>query len=1146
VPIQIPDDVADLLDLLTRNANATFFQVVAAAFAVFLERYAGQGDVVFGTVTDQRDRPELEAMVGYCLNPVVVRSDLSGDPTFMELVGRVRAGLLGALDHKVPFQRLVSELRPTRDASANPIFQAMIVLEPTVDGVDSAWSLHPREEEVGKAIGKAQFDLYIELDRQPEGSLSGRMEYDSDLFEHETARRMVGHWQTLLRGIAEEPNRPISMLPLLTEAERQFLLVELNENAPDGLGEEAVGNKVTACLHEAFAAQAERSPGAVALSCGEVSLTYQELDERADRLAHFLRTQGVGRETLVALWLDRSADLVVSVLAVLKSGAAYVPIDPTSPAGRIGFLLEDSGAALLITEERLAAQLSKSNARVLILERVASDIQSCPAWVPHIGSEPTDLAYVIYTSGSTGQPKGVQVEHRNVVRLFDSTRCLFDPSDQDVWTLFHSYAFDFSVWEMWGALLHGGRLVVVPQDVARSPEDFHALLVREGVTILNQTPSAFAELIRADARSSASSALALRLVIFGGEVLDSRILREWIKRHGDARPQLVNMYGITEATVHVTYRRIAAGDVELGVNLIGRPLQDLSAYVVDRDIQPLRPVPIGVIGELYVGGAGVARGYLNRPGLTADRFVPDPFGTPGARLYRTGDLVRLRSDGELEYVGRSDFQVKIRGFRIEPGEVEAAILAHASVRQALVVAQKDARGDPVLVAFLVGEDGSEIPTVPQLRAILKASLPDYMVPTAFVELDSLPLNSNGKVDRKALPNPVRSRGESAGDLQLAMGRATDEQRDLVEGAGDASLFAAQAVNLMDSRSGDYIGPRSELEARLAPLFAEVLGIERIGVDEDFFELGGHSLLALRLLAAVETECGVRVPVPFIFKEGATVAGMARTLERAAAPDLGSDLAVPLRSVAPLFFLYPNEVSMVTLRHFAKLLGANQPVFGIAPEGVGDRFDSTRTVEDLATPMLRTIRSAQPEGPYHIAGFSLGGLLAYEIAGRLRASGDQVAWLGLLDCGTPRVCGHLLWLQSPRGFVARVGGAGPRRVLSRAFGLPLQGMRAALVNLGFLPPQLKENFDWRSALELGRRYVCRGNDVPMHLFVSAESARRVSSRSLGWEEVHRGPLMLHPMPGDHLELVMEPHVRLVAEIISSSLGQTVAARTAVSS
>ncbi|WP_146742976.1 non-ribosomal peptide synthetase, partial [Lonsdalea quercina] len=573
---------------------------------------------------------------------------------------------------------------------------------------------------------------------------------------------------------------------------------------------------VDACLHQQFEAQARRAPQAVALAFGEQRLSYDELNRRANRLAHALIAQGVGPESRVAISLPRGVEMVVAVLAVLKAGGGYVPIDPTYPADRIRYLLEDSAPLGWITEGALWAQ-TPTDVRLFDLASPAL-LAGQPDDNPDQAADPHQLAYVIYTSGSTGQPKGVMVEHAQVMRLFASTRRWFDFGADDVWSLFHSLSFDFSVWELWGALLHGGRLVVVAQETARTPAAFYQLLCEQGVTVLNQTPGAFRPLIAAQSEAPPSLSHALRWVIFGGEALEPAMLAPWYAQNGE-RTTLVNMYGITETTVHVTYRQLSPADTALDVSPIGERIPDLRIYVLDEAGQP---VPVGVAGELYVGGGGVARGYLNRAALTAARFIDDPFADEaGARLYKTGDRARWSGDGALEYLGRNDHQVKIRGFRIELGEIAARLRRHPAVDDCVVIARQAEDGDSRLVAYYLSEEPQEAQS---LRDWVAAELPDYMLPGAWVRLSAWPLTAHGKLDRQALPEP------------------------------DAGAYAVQR----------YEAPQGETETTLAGLWSSLLGVEPVGRHDHFFALGGHSLLAIQLLSRVRQNLGRDVALGTLF------------------------------------------------------------------------------------------------------------------------------------------------------------------------------------------------------------------------------------------------------------------------------------------
>lgn len=684
------------------------------------------------------------------------------------------------------------------------------------------------------------------------------------------------------------------------------------------------------CIHQLFELQVRKSPKAAAVSCGEETLTYSELNERANRLAHHLRTLGIGAEKPVALYLDRSINMVVAILGVLKSGGAYVPIDLAYPKDRLQFMLADTRAPVVITQESLRGALPSGAATIVCLDSDWSKMIARAPENPISSAQPENLAYVIYTSGSTGKPKGVMVTHHNVVRLLKQTAPWYGFNGQDVWPLFHSYAFDVSVWELWGCLFNGGRLVVVPYLVTRSPADFYELLAREKVTVLNQTPSAFRQLIWAEQTAPAKRQLELRYVICAGEALELQSLKPWFEVHGDQKPKVVNMYGITETTVHSTYRVIRQEDLTSGVgSVIGVPIPDLTIHLVDENLQPVKA---GETGEICVGGEGVARGYLNRPELTEKRFLVDPFSDQAkARMYRSGDLARINEKGEMEYLGRMDHQVKIRGFRVELGEIESALNAHAAVRESVVIAQDAVAGDKRLVAYVVPV--ATAPTVTDLRHCLGKSVPDYMIPAVFVFLKSLPLTTNGKVDRRALPHPEGLRP----DLQTP-----------------------------------YAPPRNPVEQGLAAIWSEVLELDRVGVDDNFFELGGDSIRSISILSRAQQQ-GWRLSLEQIFQHP-TVAGLAAcaaetneqpAFEPTAPFQLISDedrakLPVGIEDAYPigklqLGMFYCNELDPVSAMY--------HDVFSYRINTVFDEGKLREAVQRLAArhPLART--------SFHLAGFS---------------------------------------------------------------------------------------------------------------------------------------------------------------------------------
>jgi amino acid adenylation domain-containing protein/non-ribosomal peptide synthase protein (TIGR01720 family) len=786
---------------LADSRGATLFMVLLATFEIVLQRHTLADEVVVGSPVAGRNHADIEPLIGFFVNTMVLRTDFSGAPTFAEVLARVRETTLGAWDNQdIPFDRLVNVLKPERRPGRRQFFDVMFALQnaPLPDGDLPGLTL----EAVSVLTDSAKFDMTV-ICQEMHDALDLQIEYNTGLYDAATVRRLAASFEQVLRAACANPDARIATMPVVPPAELDELLHARRrrvEHAP-----------AASTLHEWFALTAARYPDRIAVSWHGEELSYRALAERAERLAGRLQAAGVRPRDRVAVAMARSTDLVVGILGILKAGAAYVPLDPTYPTSRLAFMLADSSVSAVVTHGAATASLSNvlttagPGLPVIRIEEIGEAGLQAPA---SVAVAPTDAAYVIYTSGSTGKPKGVVVTHENVAGLFSATAATFGFDVNDVWTLFHSHAFDFSVWEMWGALLHGGRAVVVSHEVSRSPEALRELLDREGVTFLNQTPSAFAQLDALDARvpsvGSRGGNLALRHIVFGGEALDLASLSGWFERHGDERPALTNMYGITETTVHVTHRRIRATDARPGTpSRIGRAIDDLSLLVLDEHSQP---VPVGTPGELFVGGRGVARGYLGRPGLTAERFVPDPFGAD--RLYRTGDRVRWALDGGLEFLGRLDTQVKVRGFRIELGEIEH-VLSGAGLRESVVV-PRDHDGTMRLVAYgVAASPGACSPAT--LREACAKVLPDYMVPAAYVLVDTLPLTRNGKLDVAALPAP---------DL----GHDTAREK--------------------------FVAPRTEIEKSIAAIWENMLGVDRVGLHDNFFALGGDSIMMLQMAARI--------------------------------------------------------------------------------------------------------------------------------------------------------------------------------------------------------------------------------------------------------------------------------------------------------
>jgi amino acid adenylation domain-containing protein len=974
--VRLPDPLADALKALSRREGVTLFMTLLAGFQALLHRYTGQGDVVVGAPIAGRSREEVEGLIGFFTNTLVLRTDLSGDPTFRDVLGRVREVALGAYAHQdVPFELLVEKLQPERDLGRNPLFQvafqffSLTTLPREVLGAAPEWV--PGER------GAAIFDLTVSLAEAREG-VAGGVEYSTALFEAPTVERLWGHYVTLLEGAAADPSRRLSELPLLTEPERQQL------DAFNATGADFPGPDV---LHRLVEGQAGRTPDAVAVAAPEGQLSFGELNRRANRLANYLCRHGVGPDVLVGVCLDRSLDLVVALLGVLKAGGAYVPLDPGYPAERLAFMLADARAPVLVTWRRFRDRLPVAGPRVLCLDGDGAAVAAESDADPPGGVTGGDLAYVIYTSGSTGTPKGAMNTHRGICNRLRWGQDAHPLTAADCVLQKTPFGFDVSVWEFFWPLVAGARLVVAEPGGHRDPRYLAGVIAREEVTTLHFVPSMLQAFLEEPGPAACPS---VRQVTCSGEALPVALQERFFARFAAA---LHNLYGPTEAAVEVTSWACVRGDRRRSVP-IGRPIANTRLHVLDAS---LRPVPVGVPGELFLGGAGVGRGYWDRPGLTAERFVPDPSGgEPGARLYRTGDLARYGPDGNVEFLGRLDDQVKVRGFRIEPGEVAAVLGRHPAVQEAVVVAREDKGGDKRLVAYLVPDArtafarrpsagpapanghpaAGEAPDpwggpgrlVGDVRGYLRERLPEYAVPGAFVLLPELPLNPNGKVDRKALPPPGQERAP--------------------EGDG-------------------FVAPRDGPERRLCRIWEELLGTRPVGVRDNFFDLGGHSLLAVRLFTRVEQEFRRHLPLATLFR-GPTVEELARALAGGEAPGPWSCL-VPLQpggTLPPFYCVHAIDGDVFCYGELARELGPDQPFYGLRAWGLEGEVAPHARVEEMAAHYLAEVRRLQPEGPYYLGGFSSGALIALEMAHQLAAGGQGVGLLACLDrlpvnCGPRR-------------------------------------------------------------------------------------------------------------------------------------------------
>ncbi len=895
-----------------------------AAFQTLLFRYSGQEDFAVGTPITGRHHAETQNLIGCFDNKLVLRSDLRGNPTFRELLQRVRKLTLAAYDHQdFPFEKLLQDINPERNLNQAPLFQVMFAFQDVPAQPLKIPGLDVRRASVNRHV--AIYDLCFSLRDEPDG-LKQSLVYSTDLFESATMERLLDHYRVLLEAVVANPDQSILQLPILLRAEWHQVVVEWN-NAAQAYPSEK-------CIHSLFEAQAQTTPDAVAVVSEVERLTYRELNERSNQLARYLRKMHVGADIPVGICFDRSLDMMVGILGILKAGGAYVPLDHDYPIERIRFMLEDTKAPVLLTSQRLADRSPMSFTDVVCLDADWENIAAESAINLPVQATSDNLAYVNYTSGTTGTPKGVLITHRALVNASLAAVFQYDIKESDRVLQFASLSFDVAAEEMFPTWLGGGILVTKPSRVL-SIAEFVAFLDREMVSVVNIPAPYWHQWVTELEYSAMAIPHALRLVVVGSDRVSPDKVRLWRKVVGDD-VRLINAYGCTEATITTTIFEAPShkGDQALTPVPIGRPIPNTKVYILD---SALNPVPIGIPGELHIGGEGVARGYLNKPALTADKFIRDPFaGAEHGRLYKTGDLARYLADGNIELLGRMDNQVKVRGFRIEVEEIEGVLAQHPLVRESVVRAWQDEMMETRLVAYVVLTQPA-VSSTDYLKAFLREKLPDYMVPSVITLLKSLPLTANGKIDRAALPIP--------------------ETRTA---AMEAAFVAAQ----------------TPVETTLSRLWADVLKMEQVGVRDNFFDHGGHSLLAVKLIGQIEKAFGKKLPVAALF-QAPTVEQFAQLICQDDPPTRWSSL-VPLQpngSKIPFFWIH-GEASDGFL---ARYLGSDQPVYGLRHQGEDGKPLRYTTVETIATHYASEIRQVRPRGPYLLGGYCFGALVAFEIA-----------------------------------------------------------------------------------------------------------------------------------------------------------------------
>jgi amino acid adenylation domain-containing protein len=1076
----LPAHTVESLKSLSRVHGATLFMTLLAVFQTLLHRYTGENDIVVGSPVANRQTAELENLVGFFANMLPLRTRFDEDPTFAELLAQVKHTSLDAYAHQdMPFEKLVDELRPRRSLRHSPIFQVALSLHSVTVPLLSGVTVVP----FPISRYTAKFDLTLALVDAPAG-MTATYEYRTDLFGAGTISRMAGHFEALLERIERDPRQRISALPLATAVEADTLIVGLNPPPADFPANE--------CVHQLFEAQVRKTPDATAITSGGVRLSYGALNRRANQLANVLVASGLQPGEVVGVCLERSTEFVIALVAVLKAGGAYLPIDPDYPSQRRALMLNDAGARLCVTEQRFVSELPGESVRLITVDAGSATIAQQTADNLPNRTSPDGLAYVIYTSGSTGVPRGVAIPHQAVVcRVINTDYVTLGPSE--VVAQASNAAFDAATFEIWGALLNGARLDVIAKAVLLSPRMLQSHIEQQGITTLFLTTALFNRV--AEERPGAFGGV--KQLLFGGEAADPAAARAILEAR--APGTLIHVYGPTEATTFASsyvVTSVGAGDTTIP---IGRPICNTRIYILDRH---LNPSPVNVTGEIYIGGPGVALGYLNESLLTAEKFIRDPFvaGTR-SRLYRSGDLARYRADGNIEFVGRADDQVKLRGFRIEPGEIEATLREHPRVRWASVMIRADARGDKQLVAYLTG-DRIEDPRSVEIRGFLARKLPDYMVPSAFVWLESVPLTPGGKVDRAALPTPVQP--------HLAQAR----------------MFAP-AVNA--------------LEQKLTTIWQQVLGTSPIGLHDNFFELGGHSLLAVVLVARIERICGTAL-TPAVLFEAPTVAQLADIL-RSTAPVSSPLVPIqPTGTLPPLFCVHGLGGNVLGYADLARNLGREQPVYGLQSVGLdADRAPHT-SLEEMAQCYVTEIRNLQPQGPYYLCGLSMGGTIAHEMARQLHEQGQRIGMLAMFDTtrpGSSRVLPPRLRFvnaaRRARYHAQQLLDPGRRAYLARTIKTVRRRLRERIWDLMYLPywasgaalPRLlhRVHLANRAAVKSYTPKPYAGN---ITLFRARERSIRLHcAPEHGWSGYAAGGIQVFDVAGDHVSLIREPAVALVA-------------------
>jgi amino acid adenylation domain-containing protein len=1098
----IAPDITDKVRYLAITEDVDLSTVVLSAFQLMLYRYTATEDILVGLLP-QRYQSEFKNVVGNFANSAVVRTPISGDVSFQQYLSQIQFAVAETIAHQAyPFPLLVRQLQLNSQLSHPPICQ-----------VGFAYHHLHELKIISKLFGenfgeleyfeipqqRTEFDLSLEILESQE-SLIGFLYYNSDLLDADTIARAAEHLQNLLVAIIANPQQSVARLPLLSDREKHQLLVEWNSTSKD--------YDLSRCLHELFEAQAEKTPEAIALSFEEEKLTYYELNSRANQLAHYLQNLGVKPEVLVGICVERSLEMVVGLLGILKAGGAYVPIDPEYPPERLAYMLADSQVSVLLTQQKLLARLPNHQAEIICLDRDWEEISQEQNTNLTSGVKPDNLAYVIYTSGSTGKPKGAMNTHQGVCNRLLWMQQAYQLTSTDIVLQKTPFSFDVSVWEFFWTLLNGARLVIAKPGGHRDSTYLVKLIIQEQITTVHFVPSMLQVFLDSRDVKQCSS---LKRVICSGEALPLDLQARFFQC---LQSELYNLYGPTEAAIDVTAWQCQKEN-HLKTIPIGRPVANTQIYILDSHLQP---VPIGVVGELHIGGVQVARGYLNRPDLTQEKFIANPFGkAQESRLYKTGDLARYLSDGNIEYIGRTDYQVKIRGLRIELGEIENALSQHCQVREAVVIVRCDRPGDKQLVAYITTEQ--EKPTPESLREFLKQKLPDYMVPVAFVILEALPLTPSGKLDRRALPKP--------------------------------NLFSF-------SQSQGSVLPRNDTERELAKIWLDILNIQSVGVQDNFFEIGGTSLSAIYLIAAIEQQFGKELPLSVLLTNP-TIEELAKVLHLSSEQTNNSPL-IPIQpkgNKQPFFCVHPAGGHVLCYFNLARYLGIDQPFYGLQAQGFNDDEEPLTRVEDMASTYVEAIRQFQPYGPYQIGGWSFGGIVAYEIAQQLHKQEQEVSLLAILDSYVPIILDPNKKIDNKYlvGVLSRVFGGmfgqdnlvTPQEIQHLSVEERLDYIIEKARKAKIFPPGVERSKNRRildvlvGTLKATYSYVRQPYPGKVTVFRASEKHIMAPDPTLVWVELLSvmavKDVKVVKIPGNHYTFILEPHVKVLAERLKSCLNSS---------